>query len=353
LTPTQLIDSARKGRIAPAYLFFGPEPWQRDECRRALLTALVGEGADAAQKDAALVHHDFEEETLVQIIDDARSMSLFAPSRLLWVSRAEGALPKGRALKAGEEGDASALHDYLRAPVPGVVAVFDSSRHEWEGEDKAKAERVRSFFAPIRDVVEFPRWTVPQTRTLAQGLAREAGLKIGAEEITYLVEAVGGSPSRVAIEMEKLRLFAGAGTTVTLDVIASMAPQAQATTIFKLVDALARNDRTKALDILGVLVREGEYLPIALQFLGTQFRQALAAQEAGLRSSQQVMSYFTRQGVHMWPSRAQQVVETAKAFSNRQLTQAISRIAAADRTLKDINPDDRLVMEEFVINLMR
>lgn len=129
---------------------------------------------------------------------------------------------------------------------------------------------------------------------LAQDLARDAKLKFSPDDLTSLVEAVGCAPARVAVEIEKLRLFLGEGAQVTAEHIASLVPQAQATTIFALVNALGRNDRRKALDLLDVLVREGEYLPLALSFLASQFRQALVAQEANLRSAGQVQGYFSK-----------------------------------------------------------
>ena len=62
-------------------------------------------------------------------------------------------------------------------------------------------------------------------------------------------------------------------------------PDARATTIFALVNALGRRDRARALEVLDTLTREGEYLPLALAFLSAQFRLALVAREAGLKSS--------------------------------------------------------------------
>jgi DNA polymerase-3 subunit delta len=360
LSPDQFLDQVRKGKVASAYLFLGPESWQRDQCRKALEEAVLGAGAGEEEHEAGKVRHDMEEMSLSAVIDDARSLSLFAPRRVIWISRAEAALPRGRAVKSGDDdedgksaGDASPLKRYLDDPPPGVSLVFDSARFEFDGDDKARTERVRKFYAAIPNVVEFPRWSLPQARSLAQSLARERKLRMGAEEVTLLVEAVSGSPARVAVEIEKLHLLAGEGGTVTADMIASMVPQAQATTIFKLVDALAKNDRANALALLDLLVREGEYLALALQFLAAQFRQALAAQEAGLRSGHQIQGFFTRQGLPMWPSKATQIAETAGSFSPMQLTRALQRIADCDRKLKDIRADDRLVMEEFLIGLMK
>ena len=360
MSPDQFLSQIRQ-RPAPAYLFLGPEHYYRDQCRRALLDRVL---PDPAEWEEGLVRHDLEEQTLGSVVDDARSFSLFAPRRVIWISRAEGVLPKVRAAAAEEvEDDAEPvkkkgggteiLAAYLKDPTPDTVLVFDCARFEFDSEDKAKVERVRKFYAAVPNVVEFPRLQAAPLRQVAQSLAKEHKLRIGADELGLIVEAVGGSASRIAAEMEKLRLLVGEGGTVTGEQIAAMVPQAQATTIFALVAAMGRRDRTKSLELLDVLIRGGEYLPLALQFLATQFRQALVSKEGNLRSPSQIMGYFSKMGVAMWPSRADQIAQTATAFSTDQLRTALRQIAKADSTLKDIRPDERIVMEEFVLTLTR
>jgi DNA polymerase III subunit delta len=99
------------------------------------------------------------------------------------------------------------------------------------------------------------------------------------------------------------------------------------------------------------LLREGQYLPLALTFLGTQFRLAMVAHEANLRSAQQIQAHFTRQGIKMWRDRAEQVNQTIAAFPGEKLGQAIDKVFQADRALRDARPDDRVVMEELVFSL--
>jgi DNA polymerase-3 subunit delta len=166
------------------------------------------------------------------------------------------------------------------------------------------------------------------------------------------VEALGADIARIAVEIEKLSLFAG-NRTVTVEDIGALVPDARATTIFALVNAIARRDRVRALEFLDTLTRDGEYLPLALAFLSTQFRLALAAREAGLKSGSQVQSHFTRMGVPMWSSRADQVYQTAAKFSKAQLERAMKSIFEADRGLRDARPDDRVVMEQFILRMAK
>jgi DNA polymerase-3 subunit delta len=346
LSPDIFLSRIAKQAPAPVYLFLGPEVWNRDRCRRALVAKALVE----ADREQGLTRHDLDSVSLTEVLDDARSFSLFAPRRVIWVASAESALPRGRA--SGEDATAAGdIADYLKNPVPETVVVFDAARFEFDGEDKAKLERVAKFYGAIPDQVEFRPFTPESARRVAQDIARERGLRMGVSEIGLLVEALGADAGRIAGEIEKLALYVGTERPVTADDIAALVPNAQATTIFALVNALGRGDRKRSLDSLDTLLREGEYLPLALSFLATQFRLALVAHEAGLRNAQQILAWFTGQGVRMWRDRAEQVAATVGAFSRPRLERAITRLFEADRALRDARPDDRVVMEELVLSL--
>ena len=201
-----------------------------------------------------------------------------------------------------------------RTRLPASTLVFEAIRHDFEGEDKRKQDRVRKFYAAIPDVVELQKYSPHEARAEAESLIRQAGFRMEPAALDLLIEALGAEIARVAVEIEKLSLFAG-DRVIGVDDITALVPDARATTIFALVNALGRRDRARALGILDTLTREGEYLPLALAFLSTQFRMALVAREAGLKSSQQIQGHFSRLGVPMWGSRAEQVYQTVSKFS--------------------------------------
>jgi DNA polymerase-3 subunit delta len=347
LSPDQFLDRMRKSPPAPVYLFLGPEGYQRGRCRKALLDRVLS----PEDRENGLTQLDLEQIPMAAVLDDARSLSLFAPNRVVWVSGAEGVLPRGRSAAQEENSGADELAEYLRDPTPGTVLVFEASRYGFEGEDRAKIERVQKFYSRISEVIEFRPYSVESARRLAQEIAKEAGLQIGLSEIGLLVESLAGDAARIANEIEKLRLYAGTSRKVTSDDILNLVPNAQASTIFALVAALGRGDRKRSLDSLDTLLREGEYLPLALTFLATQFRLAMAAQEAGLRTSQQIQAHFTKQGIRVWRDRADQIYQTVTAFPKEKLALAIEKVYGADRALRDTRPDDRVVMEAFVFSL--
>jgi DNA polymerase-3 subunit delta len=350
MTAGQLAARVKKGQAPPAVLLLGPEAYERRRLKETLLGAFP---------EGSVSQHDLVESSLAEVLDDARSLSLFAAERLIWVVNAEAALPRGRAAadddsdsESAGSGDAGPLESYLKDPTPATTLVFEASRFDFEGDDKRKQDRVRKFYAAIHEVVELRRYAVHEARQEAETLIRAAGFRMDADALDLLVDALGADIARIAVEIEKLALYAGA-RTVGVDDVTGLVPDARSTTVFALVNALGRRDRARALEYLDTLTREGEYLPLALAFLSTQFRMALVAREAGLKGAGQIQSHFSRMGVAMWGSRAEQIQQTVTKFSTAQIERAMTLIFEADRGLRDTRPDDRIVMERFILELVK
>lgn len=349
MTPDQFLRELERKAPPPVLLFAGPEDCLRRRCREALLRKCLAE----EERDQGYVRHDLEEVTLGEVLDDARSFALFAPRRLIWVASAEAALPRGRGAadeEAGAGGGApEMIAQYAKDPPPGVTLVFDARRWDFEGEDKTRMERLLKFFAAAVPV-EFRRLDARQAQELALDLAAKRGLKLGRREAELLGAVTAADGMRIETEIEKLALYC-AGRAVTADDIAALVPDAEESTVFELVDALARRDRARALDLLDLLIRAGEYLPLALMFLEGVFRLALAAREQKLRTAQDVQGYFQRMGLPMWRARAEQIHAAAARFTAAQLAAGIEAILEADSGMKSTRPDDRLVMERFILKL--
>lgn len=352
MTPAQFLAKVKRNELPPVCLFLGQEGYNRRRCREALIKAAPVEAE----------RHDAGETSLAAIIDDARSMSLFAAERLVFVMNAEAAMPRTSRTAAaasddeeGDEGsagpatgDAGLLEAYVKSPTPGVTLVFEATRWDFEGDDKTKLERVRKYYGAIKEVVEFRRFTVDEARAELDRIARAANVRLDPAAAEALVEALAADVGRIAVELEKLSLY---GKPITADELPLLVPDARQSTIFGLVAALGRRDRARSLETLDALVREGEYLPLALTFLASQFRMALVAKEANLRGAMGVQGHFQKAGVPMWGSRAEQVWQTASKFSKEQLERGLKLIFEADRDLRSARPDDRTVVENFVVKL--
>jgi DNA polymerase-3 subunit delta len=353
MSPDQFVARMKKGTIAPAYLFLGPEAYDKRRCREALLDAMLA----PEEREEGLTQYDLREATLPDVVDDARSLSLFASKRVIVAANAELALPRQKAEEeeadAPAPGGAQALDDYMKDPTPGVVLLLEAVQFDFQGEEKKRLDRIAKFYESITETVELRRYPPDEARGEAQALARRAGISIEPLALSFLVEALGADVARIDIEIEKLRLYAGSGRTITLDDISKLVPEARASTIFALVNALGRRDRRQALQILDTLTRDGEYLPLALSFLSAQFRMAMVSKESSLRGAQQIQGYFSRLGIPVWSSRAEQIQQTVAKFSREQLELGLKLIFEADRDMRSARPDDRIVMEKFIFALTK
>lgn len=352
MTPEQFLARIANQPPAAAYLFLGQEAYQRRTCKQALVDHVLPVDARAE----GLTQFDLEDTSLPEVLDDARSLSLFARQRLVLISSAEAALPKRLSgpidsTDGSENPVESELAAYLKAPTPGTVLVFECSRYDFSGEDRAKLERVQKFYSAVPMIVEFHQFTPESIRFLAQQLAKEHQLKLGGAELAALIDTAGSGADRIAAEIEKLALFVGHERAVTMDDLRALVPNAAQTTIFALVHALARRDRSAALNSLDILIREGEYLPLALTFLSTQFRLALAAKEARISSVYHAQNFFAKLGIRVWRDRAEQVLATANAFTREHLVKAIALIYETDKKFREGYRDDRIVMEGLVLAL--
>src|SRR5229473_5286775 len=99
MTPDQFLDRLKRNGPAPAYLFLGPEAYQRERCRRALLDAVLG----SEDRESGFTRHDLDQIPLAAALDDARALSLFASRRVIWLASAEAALPRSRAASSDDE----------------------------------------------------------------------------------------------------------------------------------------------------------------------------------------------------------------------------------------------------------
>lgn len=345
ISPEQLLAAFAKGRVPAVSLWLGPEQYWRDKCRAALLELrLPGE-----MREQGYARHDLAEVSLGEVLDDAQSMSLFASERVVFAVGAEAALP--RIVK--EDSEDAGLAAYCGNPAQGVTVVLDSSRYGFDQEDKPRIERMKKFYASVPVVVEFAKPDAREALEIARKVAGEKKLKLDGGTLELIVESTGGEPARIATELEKLSLAAGDAGVVSPEMVAQLLPNARASSIFALVDAIGRGKTVEALGILDTLVREGEYLPLALSFIGTQFRLALAAHQAGLRTSSQIEQHFRKMGVQIWRSRAEQVAQTVQVFSRSQVEKALRMTAQVDVGLRDARPDDRVVLEQYVLGMRK
>ena len=351
LTPRAFLQHFRNGgKPAAGYLFLGAEQFYRDRCRAALRKAVLGDPPDPQ----GLTEIDLKEQSLSRLIDDARTPSLFASSRLIAARNAENALPRGG---SKENPAKEMLRRYFAGPTPGAVVLIEATRFDGRDRDgKAALDRAAKFFADVPETVELKTLSMQEAVKAAETMARRANLAIEHSVLVEFVEMLAGDAAKIENNLQKLALYAapasgGGPVAVSARDIELLAPEARHSGLFDFSAALARRERMRALELLDTMSKAGVYWPMQLNLIAGLFRQALAANELGLRGAGAIGSKLGAYGLRVWPMRAKQVAEIASRFSVEELQRALIALFEADRELRSSNPGERIVMEHLVVRL--
>ena len=354
MTPKQFLRQIEKPPLKPAYLLLGNELFYRDRCRRTLIRAALGDAAVEAGAPEGLIEIDLSEQPLSRLIDEARTLSLFASARVIVGSSAEAVLPRGAAVTKNSKtaNEFAALAAYTGNPSPGVVLLFESTRYDWGNrDDKSRIDRVVRAFSKSAEIVELVRLTPSEALKTATVLAKRLNVRISPALLSELVDTLGSDMARLAGELEKLALYAGPESEITGKQIELLIPEARQRGVFEFSEALSKGDRLRALDVLDTLARTGTSWPMQISLIASLFRQALAAKEDRAQNANQVTQLFSRHGIRIWPARARQVFDIGRYFSQQQLETALIQLSQADRDLRRERPSDRLIMEQLVLSL--
>ena len=161
------------------------------------------------------------------------------------------------------------------------------------------------------------RWNSGPSRRKRRAPRRKSGetgrVQLGLAELAILLEATGGDVARIAVEIEKLRLYAGR-TKVTAEDIAALVPDAQATTISPWWRHGPRRPARALADSGHACTRRRVYAA------GTDVSRHTIPDSAGgagggtKERRGQIQAHFNKLGARMWPERARQIEQTVKAF---------------------------------------
>ncbi|HEY7697886.1 MAG TPA: DNA polymerase III subunit delta, partial [Vicinamibacteria bacterium] len=175
-------------KVEPVYLLVGDQDLLRELSAKKLRRSVVGE----TPSPFCLEQFDGEsEEDVERIVMAANMMPLLGGRRFILVKRASRLFENESALQA-----------YVADPNPHTVLVLDLEK---------KPDGRRKGFKDLEKKVAVVSCDAPEPWELLDWVAEEGrarGLKLGREEIRYLVVEVGSDLRRLTNELEKLSLYA-------------------------------------------------------------------------------------------------------------------------------------------------
>jgi DNA polymerase-3 subunit delta len=167
----------------------------------------------------------------------------------------------------------------------------------------------------------------PKARQMPSKLVAEAeqrGFALEPDAATLLVDRLGANPMRLTNELDRLRLWAGAGGAVTAEDLNAMIADTTEAAIWSLADAVVEGDQAGSLTIAETLIGQGESVTGLSYMLSSRLRAAAAAAdelEAGKPPKQ------VADGLKMHPYAAKMLVKRLGDRSSRQLRDAVGAVA--------------------------
>ena len=365
---TELLARLSKGRLIPAILLLGDEPFLRDECRAQLIDKFVPEAARAW----AISRYSADRGETRSALEQAQTLPMLARQQVVFLEDVE------EIEKLGEKNRDAAtdlLEAYLDNPAPFTVLVLEATQLDM----RMKLAKLLAEKTLVVDVClgSDPDQRLAAAVSLARSLAKEQGIDFEPGAAEDLADFVAADLLRLKTEIEKLATFVGARKSETAERlgkseiverpdksqiaerdrrdrkvirkqdVSALVISEKSTTVWELADLLASRRPGQALEFLHRLLRDGEE---PLQMLGAitwMYRKLIEASEfKGVANGWQAS-----RALQMRPEQAELAVQSARRIPKQRLLQGLLALQQADDRLKGGADDPHAVMEFLVATL--
>jgi DNA polymerase-3 subunit delta len=343
----ELLNSLKRGVIAPVYLFHGEEAYLREQAVLRFKEYLLEGGNSEFNFDLI----EGEQATPAEIAAKAEMPPFIAGKRLV-VVRNPTLFKAGKGSsgeRAGEGGDEpvpkgkeAALLEYLKRPLASTCLIFTT------GEPVDKRRRLYQAVKKCGRVVEF---TFLNRRELARWLdqrARAAGTKFGAGAKELLLDVAGPSLMHLVAELEKLFCYTAGRELITPEDVRKVCPSRVEENIFAIVDAVGEKNCRKALTGIKDLLAAKEPPLRILAMLSRQFRlllQVHTLQEQGFPPAE----IPARLNIH--PYVAQKIGSQCRRFNRPLLISIFESLSELDLAVKTGRQEFYPALEKLLLEL--
>jgi DNA polymerase-3 subunit delta len=326
MKPKELTQSLKKGPPSPVYFFSGPEMQIKNKAIGEVVN-VIPEG----QRDFNFDAYYDSEASIGDVLGTARTLPFLAPRRVVLLKD----LKKGKLPKEKE----GALTAYLDDPSPQTTLILTTA-------DTDVARAWKRKFGTRWTEVEFRTLRGPALRSAVREAARERGVRITAEAIEVLVEAVGEDLGRIHGEMEKLAVSVGKGEEIDAPRVHLLVCGYSYQTMFDLVEAVGTRNVGEGLSLLSRLVVSPGEAPALVGMLAKRFRVLWFLAGAPGGRGEAPPSAFR---VLKW--KIPDLRRQAARFTRGEIEEALADLLTIDATVKSSSVPFPILMERFLLSL--
>jgi DNA polymerase-3 subunit delta len=212
----------------------------------------------------------------------------------------------------------------------------------YEDEKVLESDKFAQFLKKQSENQKFELLKEQKLKDWAMEEFKKRQIKIAELALNQLINFVGNDTWRLSNEIEKLALFdAGKNKIEVEDVRILIAPKIESD-IFKTIEALARKEKGKALELIQKHLEKGDNPFYLLSMIIFQFRNLIMIKSYGSSSC----PFAIAQATGMHPYVIKKTINLAEKFSFEELKKAYQKLFEADLNIKSgkINAEQGLKM---------
>jgi len=322
----------------PVLLICGEEEYLIDHAAEQLFSA--ASALDATGMNADMM--DGEDVAMDAILSVARSYPMMSERRVLWVRRFE----KVTVGREGKKGDHPLLQ-YVKQPLESTFLLLTATLPPVKNKSTAKFPWNALF--QHASVIEYPRMREHHVAAWVRDRVQVLGRTITTDASDYLVARCGTSLRDLSMEIDKLTLYMGDRTDITVDDVNDIAGAGKTYTIFELQKAIGRRDLPAAMTICTKMM-EAERLDMLIITMLTRYFVTLF-RLSDVRGVMNDNSEIART-VGIPPYFVNEYVDVLQRYSPAHIEAAISALGAADATIKSTSTNSILVLQSMLVRIM-
>src|SRR5450631_1044466 len=334
----ELLARLKDGKLIPALLLLGDEPYLRDACRKILTETFVAEAA----RDWGVSRYSADRGETQRALEQAQTLPMLSRQQVVFLEDVE------KVEKLGEKNRDAAVEQvegYLKDPAPFTVLVLEASALD----QRMKLAKLLAEKTLVVDVSlgENPEQRLATAVTLAKALAIEEKVEFEKGAAEDLAEFVAADLMRLKTEIVKLATYVGERKMIRRQDVSALVISQKTTTVWELADLLASRQTKMALEFLERLLRDGEE---PLQLLGAltwMYRKLIEASEVRGVSN----GWQAARALGMRPEQAELALQSARKIGKPRLLNGLAALKVADSRLKGGANDTQAALEFLLVEL--
>ncbi|MCP1145353.1 DNA polymerase III subunit delta [Lysinibacillus endophyticus] len=334
---TKVWKDINNGQIAPVYCIYGEESYFVDETVKRIKNAL------STTEEVETSIFDLEESPVDLMMDEADTFPFFSERKLVIAKNASF-------LKAAEKGkekiehDLKRLENWLNHPSDFSVTILIAPYEKLDERKKiTKLMKEKSVMLHAE---------TPKENDLAVWIRTEVSRfnkNIYDEAVDKLVEMVGANMLQLQIEIEKICLYLGEESYITVDIVENLVAKTLEHDAFKMLNAYLSRQNAEAVQIYHDLLRQKEEPIMLVGLLSSNIRtmnNVYYLQKKGYHPTQ-----ISKQ-LKIHPYRVKLMLENRNRPSEERLLKALHNLAEIDLKLKSTGGNRERLLEMFLLRAL-